>query len=52
MKIMTWLLTSAPGGTTVQITAENVPDGISPEDHTAPFASTLANLARFVERRA
>ena len=46
---MTWLLTPAPEGTTVQITAENVPVGISPADHAAGITATLANLAAFVE---
>jgi uncharacterized protein YndB with AHSA1/START domain len=48
--IMTWLLTPATEGTTVQTTAENVPEGISPSDHAAGFAASLANLAAFVER--
>jgi uncharacterized protein YndB with AHSA1/START domain len=48
---MTWLFTPGPEGTTVQITAENVPEGISPADHAAGFAATLANLAAFVEGR-
>jgi uncharacterized protein YndB with AHSA1/START domain len=48
--IMTWLFTPAPQGCDVQIIAENVPEGISPEDHRAAFAATLANLARVVER--
>jgi uncharacterized protein YndB with AHSA1/START domain len=47
--VMTWLLTPAPEGTTVQITAENVPVGISPAEHAAGIAATLANLAAFVE---
>lgn len=49
--IMTWLFTPGPEGTTVQIAAENVPGGISPADHAAGFAATLANLAAFVEGR-
>jgi hypothetical protein len=49
--IMTWLFMPAPEGTMVHITAENVPEGISPADHAAGFAATLANLAAFVERR-
>lgn len=47
--VMTWLLTPAPEGTTVRITAENVPVGISPADHAAGITATLANLAAFVE---
>lgn len=46
--IMTWLLDPAPGGTKVTVTAENVPAGISAEDHAAGLASSLENLARFV----
>lgn len=49
--IMTWLFTPGPEGTTARIIAENVPVGISPADHAAGFAATLANLAAFVERR-
>ncbi|MBP2160241.1 MULTISPECIES: SRPBCC family protein [Asticcacaulis] len=46
---MTWTLTSIPDGTEVSIVAENVPSGITPEDHQAGMASSLANLARRVE---
>ncbi len=35
--------------TMVTVTAENVPPGITPEDHQAGFTETLTNLARFVE---
>jgi uncharacterized protein YndB with AHSA1/START domain len=42
---MTWAVGSADGGTLVTITAVNVPDGISAEDHDAGLASSLANLA-------
>jgi hypothetical protein len=48
--VMSWLLTPAPEGTTVQITAENVPEGISAADHAAGFAATLANLAALFQR--
>jgi hypothetical protein len=47
---ITWLFEPAAGGTLVRITAENVPPGISPEDHEAGFSATLANLAACVER--
>jgi uncharacterized protein YndB with AHSA1/START domain len=47
---MTWLLQPAADGTRVAITAENVPEGISPADHQAGFAATLDKLAAFVER--
>jgi uncharacterized protein YndB with AHSA1/START domain len=46
--IMSWLLTPLPEGTEVRIVAENVPPGISAEDHEAGLQSSLANLARFV----
>jgi len=43
--IVTWSLEPAPGGTLVTVTAENVPAGISAEDHAAGLASSLGNLA-------
>jgi uncharacterized protein YndB with AHSA1/START domain len=46
---MTWEVTPVEGGTRVDITAEDVPDGISAEDHAAGLASSLDNLAGFVE---
>lgn len=45
----TWSFSPMAGGTLVEIRAENVPEGISPEDHDAGLRSSLANLARFVE---
>ncbi|SFD02539.1 Uncharacterized conserved protein YndB, AHSA1/START domain [Nocardioides terrae] len=47
---MTWDLTTVDGGTRVDITATDVPDGITPEDHATGMSSSLDNLARFVER--
>jgi uncharacterized protein YndB with AHSA1/START domain len=47
---MTWLLEPTPHGTKVTVTAENVPAGISVEDHEAGFKSTLEKLARFIEQ--
>jgi uncharacterized protein YndB with AHSA1/START domain len=47
---MTWEITPVDGGTRVDITAVGVPDGISPEDHAAGLASSLANLARYLEQ--
>lgn len=47
---MTWEVTEVDEGTRVDITAENVPDGISEEDHAAGLASSLANLAAHLER--
>lgn len=46
---MTWTFEPVGGGTQVSIVAENVPEGISKADHDAGLASSLANLARFVE---
>jgi uncharacterized protein YndB with AHSA1/START domain len=46
---MTWALTPAVGGTAVEVVAENVPAGISKEDHRVGMESSLANLARLVE---
>jgi uncharacterized protein YndB with AHSA1/START domain len=48
--IMTWAFDAAPDGTLVRVTAENVPSGISKQDHDAGMRSSLENLARFVER--
>jgi uncharacterized protein YndB with AHSA1/START domain len=47
---MTWELTEVDGGTRVDISAENVPDGIAAEDHVAGLASSLVNLAKHLER--
>ena len=47
---MTWEVNSVEGGTRVDITADDVPDGISAEDHATGLASSLANLAEHVER--
>ncbi len=48
--IMTWEITAADAGTRVNVVAEDVPDGISAADHAAGLASSLANLAAYVER--
>jgi hypothetical protein len=47
---MTWQVTAVEAGTRVDIVAQDVPDGISPEDHAAGLASSLTNLAAYVER--
>ena len=47
---MTWKVTAVDGGTRVDITADDVPDGISAEDHATGLASSLANLAEYVEK--
>jgi uncharacterized protein YndB with AHSA1/START domain len=46
---MTWTVAKDVGGTRVDIIAGDVPDGISADDHAAGLASSLDNLARFVE---
>ncbi len=47
---MTWEVTATDDGTRVDIRAEQVPSGISAEDHAAGLASSLANLAAHLER--
>lgn len=44
-----WTFTPVESGTEVVVRCENVPDGISPEDHDAGLRSTLENLATFTE---
>jgi uncharacterized protein YndB with AHSA1/START domain len=46
---MTWELTAVDAGTHVEIRAEDVPDGITAEDHAAGLTSSLANLAAFLQ---
>lgn len=46
---MTWTLVPEEGGTLVRILCENVPTGISKEDHEVGLSSSLANLAAFLE---
>ena len=46
---MIWTFQPESEGTLVTIRAENVPEGIRPEDHDAGLNSSLENLARFVE---
>ncbi|HYJ57613.1 MAG TPA: SRPBCC family protein [Mycobacterium sp.] len=47
---MTWEVTATEAGTRVDIRADDVPAGISADDHAAGLASSLANLATHVER--
>jgi hypothetical protein len=47
---MTWEVTAVDAGTRVDIVAEDVPDGISTEDHAAGLAASLTNLAVYVEQ--
>jgi uncharacterized protein YndB with AHSA1/START domain len=46
---MTWEVTEVDGGTRVDILADNVPDGIAAKDHAAGLASSLMNLAEYLE---
>jgi len=46
---MTWSLEPAGDRTRVSIRAEDVPEGIRPEDHVAAMSASLAQLARHVE---
>lgn len=43
---MTWTFTPSPRGTTVTVTAEDVPPGITAADHDAGLRASLQNLAR------
>jgi uncharacterized protein YndB with AHSA1/START domain len=47
---MTWEVSAVAGGTRVDFRADNVPSGISADDHAAGMSSSLANLARYLER--
>ena len=47
---MTWSVTAVDDGSRVEFRADDVPDGISAEDHAAGLTSSLANLAAYVER--
>jgi len=47
---MTWEVSAVDAGARVEIRADDVPDGISAEDHAAGLASSLANLAAYLER--
>lgn len=44
-----WRLARVGEATLVSITAEDVPPGIHPEDHSAGMGASLANLAAYVE---
>jgi uncharacterized protein YndB with AHSA1/START domain len=46
---MTWSLSPVSDGTRVTVVAGDVPRGISRADHEIGMASTLANLAKFLE---
>lgn len=46
---MSWVITPEADGSRVTILAEDVPPGISPEDHREGMESTLGNLAQYLE---
>ena len=46
---MTWSVRATDGRTRVEITTDDVPDGISADDHATGLTSSLDNLAGFVE---
>ncbi len=47
---MTWEVMAVGQGTRVEFRADNVPAGISAEDHAAGMNSSLANLAAYLEK--
>lgn len=47
---MTWQVTAEPGGTRVEIRADDVPAGISAADHATGLNASLSNLAEYLER--
>jgi uncharacterized protein YndB with AHSA1/START domain len=47
---MVWQVTAVDAGTRVDIRADDVPAGISAEDHAVGLGSSLANLAAYLER--
>jgi uncharacterized protein YndB with AHSA1/START domain len=46
---MTWEVVAEGDGSRVTVRADDVPAGISPEDHAAGMASSLANLAAYLD---
>lgn len=46
---MTWQVAAVEGGTFVEFRADDVPAGVSAEDHAAGLNSSLANLAAYLE---
>jgi uncharacterized protein YndB with AHSA1/START domain len=48
---MTWSLQPVEAGTRVEIRAEDVPPGISAEDHAAGLESSLRNLSDYLSPR-
>lgn len=48
--LMTWSVAPVPNGSLVTFRADDVPVGISAEDHAAGLESSLHNLAAYLER--
>jgi uncharacterized protein YndB with AHSA1/START domain len=48
---MTWEVTAFNAGTRVDIRADDVPDGISADDHAAGLTSSLTKLGAYLEQR-
>jgi uncharacterized protein YndB with AHSA1/START domain len=48
---MTWTTSAVEDGTLVEIRADDVPAGISTQDHAAGMASSLEKLATYLERQ-
>lgn len=46
---MSWEVERVGQGTRIVIRADNVPDGIGAEEHATGLASSLANLAAYLE---
>jgi hypothetical protein len=46
---MTWAVRPVDGGTRVDVTADDVPDGVFADDHASGLTSSLDNLASYVE---
>lgn len=47
--VMTWEVSATGAGTRIEIRADDVPRGISAEDHEAGLTSSLENLAAYLE---
>lgn len=47
---MEWRVRAGSDGTTVEIEASDVPDGIRADEHAEGITSSLANLAAYLER--
>ncbi len=48
--VMRWEVTKSDGGTLVEITADNVPDAVSAQDHAVGLESSLQKLSDYVVR--